>query len=392
MFQQIIAVTGINLRSIPQRAGLSIATVLSIALVVAVLLGFLAMANGFRATLASSGAEDIAIVMRSGSMSEVNSVMAGLDQRLIEQSPGIVLDDQGLPMVSGEFYVIVDGTKRSSQTDANLPLRGVGPQAWALRDGFAMVEGRMFEEGMNELIVGEAILREFSGFEIGETVRLGTNEWVIVGTFSTGGSVFDSEIWTDIRVLQNLYQRGLSMQSVRVRLTSTEAIEDLRAYVESEPRLNVDIQTETEFFSGQAGGTTDFILYMGWPLTITMAIGALAGAWNTMYSSVDARIREIATLRAIGFGGFAAAIGTMIESLLLAGLGGLIGSVAIFLLLDGISASTLGSSFAQIVFSFEVTPMAILNGVALSLIVGFLGGLAPAIRAATIPLLAVHRS
>jgi putative ABC transport system permease protein len=392
MLQQIFAVTALNLRSIPQRAGLSIATILSIALVVAVLLAFLAMANGFKATLSNSGSDDIAVMLRPGSQAELNSALGALDARLMEESPGIARDAEDRAIVSGEMYVIVNGIKRSSQTEANLPLRGIGRFGTSLRDGYSIIEGRNFERGTNELIVGQAILREFDGFELGSTIRLGSNEWLVVGVFSTGGSVFESEIWADLRVIQNLYQRGNSIQSIRARMTSPEAIEDLRAYVESEPRLELDIESESEFFGAQAGGTTDLIMYMGWPLAIAMAIGALAGAWNTMYSSVDSRMREIATLRAIGFGGFPAAVGTMIESLVLAAIGGLIGAFSVFLLFDGISASTLGSGFTQIVFSFAVTPIAILQGVTMALIVGFIGGLAPAVRAAYIPLLAVHRS
>jgi putative ABC transport system permease protein len=312
--------------------------------------------------------------------------------RLIEEAPGVARDAAGNPIVSGELYVIVDGLKRSSQTEANLPLRGVGPAARDLRAGFTITAGRMYEPGTNELIVGEGVIREFSGFDLGETIRLGSNVWVVVGTFSTGGSVFDSEIWTDLGVIQNLYQRGTSVQSIRARLTSADAIEALRTYSEDEPRLNLDIQSEVDYFAGQAGGTSDLIMYLGWPLAIAMAIGALAGAWNTMYSSVDTRMREIATLRAIGFSGFAAAVGTMVESLVLAGVGGLIGAVAIYLMFNGVSASTLGSGFTQVVFTFAVTGGSIVTGVVLALIVGLLGGMIPAIRAATVPLLAVHRS
>ncbi|WP_417490803.1 ABC transporter permease [Maricaulis sp.] len=392
MFDQIAAVTLINLRSIPQRALLSGATVFSIALVVMVLLGFLAMSNGFSQTLQGTGSADVAVMLRTGSQTELNSGLSVEQVRLVEEAPGIARDAAGTPVVSGELFVIVDGIKRSSETEANLPLRGVGPSAQSLRSGFSIVEGRSHEPGTNELIVGEGIIREFSGFDLGQTVRLGSNEWVVVGIFSTGGTVFDSEIWTDLTVIQNLYQRGTAVQSIRARLTSPEAIEDVRAYVENDPRLNLDIQNEIDYFASQAGGTATLITYLGVPLSIVMAIGALAGAWNTMYSSVDTRMREIATLRAIGFSGFAAAFGTMVESLALAGLGGLVGAAGVYLLFNGVSASTLGSSFTQVVFSFAVTPMSVLVGLALALIVGFLGGIIPAIRAATVPLLAVHRS
>tara|TARA_R110002073_G_scaffold238592_2_gene399670 strand:+ start:272 stop:1450 length:1179 start_codon:yes stop_codon:yes gene_type:complete len=392
MFDQIAAVTLINLRSIPQRALLSGATVFSIALVVMVLLGFLAMSSGFSKTMQGTGSADVAVMLRTGSQTELNSGLSVDQMRLIEEAPGIARDANGIPVVSGELFVIVDGIKRASQTEANLPLRGVGPAAQSLRQGFTIVEGRAYEAGTNELIVGEGIIREFAGFDLGQTIRLGSNEWVVVGIFSTGGTVFDSEIWTDLTVIQNLYQRGTSVQSIRARLTSPEAIEDVRAYAENDPRLNLDIQSEVDYFASQAGGTASLITYLGVPLSIAMAIGALAGAWNTMYSSVDTRMREIATLRAIGFSGFAAAFGTMVESLALAGLGGLIGAAGVYLLFNGVSASTLGSSFTQVVFSFAVTPMSVGLGLGLALIVGFLGGIIPAIRAATVPLLAVHRS
>ncbi|WP_300541532.1 ABC transporter permease [Maricaulis sp.] len=393
MFKQIGAVTMMNLRSIPQRAGLSIATIISIALVTGVLLGFLAMSNGFRATLQGTGSESVAVMLRGGSQAELNSGLSSDDVRLIEDAaPGIARDAGGRPLVSGELYVIVDGIKRSSQTEANLPLRGVGERALDVREGFRIVEGRMFEPGTNELVVGAAVLREFQGFDLGETIRLGTNEWVVVGIFSTGGSVFESEIWADLAVIQNLYNRGTGVQSIRARLTSPGALEDLQAWEEDEPRLNLDIENETEFFADQAGGTAVLIEYIGWPLAIIMAIGALAGAWNTMYSSVDTRMREIATLRAIGFSGFAASVGTMVESLVLAAIGGLVGAVAVYLLFNGVSASTLGSGFTQVVFSFAVTGGSIVAGMVMAVVIGFFGGLVPAIRSAYVPLLTVHRS
>lgn len=392
MFNQIGAVTMINLRSIPQRAGLSLATVISIALVTGVLLGFLAMSNGFRATLQGTGSDNVAVMLRAGSQAELNSGLSSEDVRLVEEAPGVARDPDGTPLVSGELYVIVDGTKRASGTEANLPLRGVGDQALRLREGFEVVEGRMFEPGTNELVVGASVLREFSGFDLGETIRLGPNEWVVVGIFSTGGSVFESEIWADIAVIQNLYNRGTGVQSIRARLTSPDAIEQLRAWEEDEPRVNLDVETETEFFADQAGGTAVLIEYIGWPLAIVMAIGALAGAWNTMYSSVDTRMREIATLRAIGFSGFAAAVGTMVESLVLAAIGGLVGALAVYLLFNGVSASTLGSGFTQVVFSFAVTGGSVIAGMVMAVIIGFLGGLVPAIRSAYVPLLTVHRS
>lgn len=390
MLKQTTAVTLLNLRSIPQRWGMSLATVLSIALVVGVLLGFMAMANGFRATLDGAGSDDVAIMLRGGAMAEMNSTVSREEVRLLEVAPGIAASPEGEPLISSELYVVADGIKRTTQTRANLALRGLGEFGPALRPQFSLVQGRMFEPGTGELVVGESVLREFDGFEMGQTVRLGQNNWTVVGVFSTGGSVFDSEIWTDLGVIQNLYQRGSSVQTIRARLTSPDAIEALREYVENEPRLNLEVLSERAYFARSAGGTTNLIMILGWPLAIAMAIGALAGAWNAMYASVDARTRELATLRAIGFGGLPAFIAAMVEAVVLAAFGGLIGAVATWLLFDGVSASTLGSGFTQIVFAFAVTPDSVLQGVILAVIVGFLGGFVPAIRAARIPLLAVH--
>tara|TARA_A100000171_G_scaffold49769_1_gene59546 strand:+ start:1318 stop:2493 length:1176 start_codon:yes stop_codon:yes gene_type:complete len=390
MISQILAVTSINLRSIPQRWGMSLATILSIALVVGVLLGFLAMANGFRATVSGTGSEQIAVLLRSGAQAELNSGFGRDTVRLIETAPGVARDADGNAILSAELYVITDATKRSTGNDASLSLRGVDEMAPRLRENFQIVQGRMFAEGSNEIVVGEGVIREFSGFDLNSTIRMGPNEWRIVGIFSTGGSVFDSEIWADIGTVQNLYQRGASYQSIRVELDGETGLTELQDYVENEPRLDLDVETEKDFFAQSAGGLSNLIMYLGWPLAIIMAVGALAGAWNAMYASVDSRIREIATLRTLGFSGFAAFVGTLVESLMLAFIGGLVGALITYFVFDGVSASTLGGSFTQVVFSFAVTPAAVVNGVVLALLVGLLGGFFPALRASRVPLLEVH--
>jgi putative ABC transport system permease protein len=310
--------------------------------------------------------------------------------RLIETAPGVARDADGNAILSAELYVITDATKRSTGNDASLSLRGVDDAAPRLRENFQIVQGRMFSEGSNEIVVGEGVIREFSGFDLDTTIRMGPNEWRIVGIFSTGGSVFDSEIWADIGTVQNLYQRGASYQSIRVELDGETGLTELQDYVENEPRLDLDVETEKDFFAQSAGGLSNLIMYLGWPLAIIMAVGALAGAWNAMYASVDSRIREIATLRTLGFSGFAAFVGTLVESLILAFIGGLVGALITYFVFDGVSASTLGGSFTQVVFSFAVTPTAVVSGVILALLVGLLGGFFPALRASRVPLLEVH--
>jgi putative ABC transport system permease protein len=386
--RQVAAVTYINIKSIPQRFWLSFSTVIAIALVVVVLLSFLAMANGFQRTLTNSGADDVAIVLRGGSQSEINSTISRDQVRLIESGPGIVRGGDGKPLVSAELYLIVDGIKRSSQTKANLPLRGVGAEGTAVRKGVKILEGRMFSPGANEIVVGRALLREFQGFEIGRTVSFATSRWTVVGIFTAEGSVFESEIWADLPVVQSLFNRNNVFQTLRARLQTPSDLAGLRRFIDEDPRLKLDVKSEATYFADQASQTSDLIHKLGWPLAIAMALGALAGALNTMYSSVAARAIEIATLRAIGFGGFPAFIGTLAESLILAALGGLIGAVATYVIFDGVSASTLGASFTQVVFSFSLSPALIAQGVGLALAVGLAGGLFPAVRAARQPIVA----
>jgi putative ABC transport system permease protein len=346
------------------------------------------MANGFQRTLSSAGAEDVAIVLRAGSEAELNSTVTREQVRLIEEGPGIARNPDGKPLVSAELYLIVDGVKRASQTKANLPLRGIGQEGAAVRKGIKIVEGRMFSPGANEIVVGKALLREFEGFEIGKTVRFATSRWTVVGIFEADGSVFESEIWADLPVVQSLFNRSNMVQTVRARLQSPASLDALKRYVDEDPRLKLDVKSEAAYFAAQAAQTSDLIQMLGWPLAIAMALGALAGALNTMYSSVAARAVEIATLRAIGFGGFPAFVGTLTESLVLAALGGVIGAVATYLVFDGFSASTLGASFTQVVFTFKLGPALLAQGLILALAVGLAGGLFPAIRAARMPIVA----
>ncbi|HJZ32162.1 MAG TPA: ABC transporter permease [Hyphomicrobiaceae bacterium] len=388
LFLQVAAVTRINIKSIPQRFWLSLSTVMAIALVVIVLLSFLAMANGFQQTLTSSGSDDIAIILRGGSQAEINSTVSRDQVRLLEEGPGVARGRDGKPLVSAELYLVVDGVKRSTQTKANLPLRGIGTEGAEVRKGIKIVEGRMFNAGANEIVVGKALLREFQGLEMGQVVAFATSRWTVVGVFEANGSVFESEIWADLPVVQSLFNRNNIFQTVRVRLDNPAALARLQRFVDEDPRLKLDVKSEAAYFAEQASQTSDLIQKLGWPLAITMALGALAGALNTMYSSVAARAVEIATLRAIGFGGFPAFIGTLVEALILAAVGGAIGTIATYLVFDGFSASTLGASFTQVVFSFSLRPALFGQAVLLALAVGLGGGLLPAIRAARMPIVA----
>ncbi len=384
---QTIAVSKMNLKSVPQRFWISFSTVLAVALVVMVLLAFLAMANGFQQTLTSSGANDVAVLLREGARAEISSVISREQVHLLEESPGIAKGADGEPLVSAELYLVVDGIKRASQTKANVPLRGIGPEGGVLRRGITLIEGRMFHRGTNEIVVGKAMMREFQGFELGQTATFGPTSWKIVGAFVAEGSVFESEIWADLPVVQSIFNRNSLFQSFRARLESPEAIENLKRYVENDPRLKLDVKSEAAYFAEHASGTSDLIQMLGWPLAIAMALGALAGALNTMYSAVTTRATEIATLRAIGFGSFSAFAGTLTESLILAAIGGVIGTAASWLIIIGFSASTLAAG-AQVVFSFQLSPSLVAQGIALALVVGLIGGLFPAFHAARMPIVA----
>lgn len=386
MFSQITSVISMNIRSIPQRFWMSLATIIAVAVVVAVLLAFLAMANGFRTTLQGSGSEELAVLMRTGSQAEINSVLSREQVNLIAESPGIARDANG-PLISPELYLIVDGKKKGSLTKANLPFRGIDERGLDLRPNIRIVQGRMFEPGKNEIVVGEAILREFSGFELGNTIKLGRAQWQVVGVFSAGGSIFDSELWADIRTVQSQFERGNTVQIVRAKLTTPGDVTAIAHTIKADQRLNLEVKTEKAFYQEQSQGISDLIFYIGWPLAIAMALGALAGALNTMYNSVAQRSGEIATLRAIGFPGLPVFCGTLFESLVLALLGGILGAFAAFLFFDGLTTSTLGSSFTQVVFKFDMNADVLIDGIVLALIIGFVGGFFPAMRAARLPVL-----
>ncbi len=386
---QIYSVTAMNLQSLPRRLWMSLAMVLASAIVVAILLAFLAMAKGFDVTLQSAGSSNIAILMREASAAELNSAITREQVNLIEAAEGVAHDEQG-PIASPELYVIVDGTKKSSQTDANIPLRGLNQRGFAMRGNAKIIAGRMFTTGTNELIVGAGVLRQFDGFELDKVVKFGKNSWKVVGVFSTGGNVFESELWADVNVLQNLYNRGSSYQTIRVQLASETALQSIQDLVDKDPRLNLDVETEASYFATQ-GKQLRYIALFGQVISSIMALGALAGALNTMYTSVAQRSKEIATLRAIGFSNLSAFMGTLIEAMSLATLGGLIGALLAFIFFDGINASTLGGSFTQVVFSFKLTADLILQGIIMALLIGFISGFFPAWKAARTPVvLAFH--
>jgi len=384
-FSQVISVIGFSIRSIPQRKGSSIAAMLGIAGVVAVMVGVLSIAQGIARTMESSAGGDNVVVLRSGSDSEMMSGLGGDDVRIIGEAPGIARDETGA-LASPELFVIINLPMRTTGTDANVPLRGVLNQASKIRKDFNIVDGRMFEWGLNEAIVGTGATEQFTGLEIGSSIEVGQEQWPVVGIFEAGGGVAESEIWVDASVLQSAYRRGNSYQSVYAKLTTPAAFDEFRDNLTSDPRLNVKAMRETDYYAAQSEMVYNLITGLGTLIAVIMGLGAIFGALNTMYTAVSARTREIATLRALGFHSGPVIISVLSESLLLACMGGLIGAALAWLAFDGFRTATLNwSSFSAITFAFDVNFSLLLQGIVFALVIGLVGGLFPAVRAARQP-------
>ena len=382
---QVFSVTRFSMLSLPQRKGSSAAALLGIAGVVAVMVGVLSIAQGVMKTMESSAGDTNVIVLRSGADSEMMSGLGGDDTRIIAEAPGIARDASG-PVSSPELFVVINLPMRSTGTDANVPLRGVQAQAQQVRDGFRLVEGRMFEWGLNEVIVGVGARQQFAGLEIGSSIEVGKERWPVVGVFEAAGGLSESEIWVDAAVLQPAYRRGNSYQAVYVKLNSRDAFGEFKDTLTSDPRLNVKAMRETDYYQAQSSTVTNLITGLGTLIAVIMGLGAIFGALNTMYTAVSARTREIATLRALGFRSGPVVISILSESLLLALAGGLIGAGLAWLAFDGYRAATLNwASFSAITFAFDVNLKLLVQGIIFAMVIGLIGGLLPAIRAARQP-------
>jgi putative ABC transport system permease protein len=390
-FSQIASVTKFGMLGIPQRRGSVAAAVFGIGGVVAVLVGVLSIAAGFRRAMAVSGSDDAAIVLRSGADSEMVSGLTRESTRIIADAPGVARTPEG-PLSSAELFVIINLPKRSTGSDVNVPLRGVERAAFRVHGQVQILRGRTFEPGKNEVVVGVGAAREFAGLEVGDQLLVGRHLWPVVGVFSAGGSTAESEIWTDAPVLQAAYNRGDTFQSVYARLDSADAFAKFKDALTTDPRLNVQVMRQSEYYAGQSTAVTTLITRLGFSIAFLMAIGAVFGALNTMYSSVSARTREIATLRALGFGTGAVVVSVMIESLALALAGGTFGAGLAFFVFNGFHAATMNwQSFSQITFAFAVTPALLAEGIVWATLIGLIGGLLPAIRAARQPIAAALR-
>jgi putative ABC transport system permease protein len=388
---QIGAVTLLNLRTLPQRLGSSAVAVVGIAGVVIVFVAVLSMAEGFFAAMAGAGSPERALVMRGGADDEMTSGLGGPETEIIKQAPGIRRDGQRV-LASAELFVVIDVPKRSTMTAANVPLRGVQEITPQVRNEARLVEGRMLQFGTNEIVAGRAASRQFAGLSVGSQVKSGQTSWTVVGIFESGGTVSETELWADARVLQGAYRRGNSYQSMLVRLESPESYNAFKDWLTSNPQLNVSVRKEADYYTAQSLTLTNLIRTVGFGIAALMGIGAVFGAILTMYTAVATRSREIATLRALGFNSVSVVVSVLTEALSLAALGGIVGGSAAYLAFNGYQTSTINfQTFSQVAFAFAVTPALLVQGLGYALLMGLIGGLMPAIRAARLPIASALR-
>lgn len=383
---QTIAVTLLNLRTIPQRLGSSGVAVIGIAGVVIVLVSVLSIAQGFSAAMAATGSDARALVMRSGADSEMTSGLSAPEVDIVKQAPGLKRDGN-IAIASAELYVIIDIPKIGTNTPANVPMRGIEPTATRVRDEFSITRGRMFQFGTNEIIVGRGAAANFKGMTVGNTIHSGQNTWQVVGVFETDGGISETELWCDGRVLQGAYRRGNTYQSILAHLDSSQSFNAFRDWLTSNPQVNVQVRRETEYYAQQSRALSTLIRTIGFSIAALMGIGAVFGAILTMYTAVSTRSREIATLRALGFNATSVVVSVMSESLALAAIGGAIGGALAYVAFNGYQTSTMNfSTFSQVAFAFQVTPQLLVLGLTYALVMGLVGGLFPALRAARLPI------
>lgn len=387
---QLAAVSATSLSSLHRRLDSSLVAVIGFAGVVLVVVAVLSIRAGFHATLADTGSPGVAIILHGGTGTEVDSVLGGESTHAIAQAPGIAMAG-GRPMLSPELLVQLDLRKRSSDTVADVSFRGVTPEAFRVHRRIHIVAGRMFTPGMDEVIVGSQAAREFRGLRPGDVLASGTYRWRVVGIFDDGGGLHDSELWTGLPVLEAAYRRGDSISSVYARLAAPQAFATFKHALTGNPRLSVSVQRESDYFAGQARDMTLFIGIIGGIIAILMGGGAVFGAVNTLYTAVAARTREIATLRALGFASSVVLGSVLIEALTLGAIGGACGGALAYALFNGFEASTY-NQFSVIAFRFEVTPRLLALGMTYALLLGLIGGLLPALRAARMPVAAGLRS
>ena len=373
-----------NLRSMIVRKSTAAMTAGGIAMVVAVFVMTLAIAQGFRATLVASGSPGNAIVLRKGATAETVSAVLRADLPIVDSLPQVARDAGGRPLTSPELVVIIALPRQSDNQPANVPVRGVGPRAFEVRDTLTFVEGRRFTPGTREINVGRLAVGRFKGLTLGSDVKFGAQTWKVAGIFTAADASFESEIWGDVDLMMPAFQRN-GYQSMTVKLADASMFDSFKAAIEADPRLYLQPQREQDYYAEQSRAMTTVIRVFGTFVTLILSIGAVFGAMNTMYAAVAYRTREIGTLRALGFSRLRIVAAFLVESVALALVGGLLGCV-LALPVHGLSTGTTNfSSFSEVAFKFRITPTLLVVGLVFSALMGAVGGLLPALRAARIP-------
>ncbi len=387
--KQAQALTVINFKSFPQRFIASLVSMLSIGCVAAVILSVLAMTEGMMKTLQRTGLDNSVLVMRAGATSELQSVMFPVEMNILSNNQKVIKNKQGQAVVSAEMFVNAEVNYQlnsGEQESKSLALRGISSATKQFRPNFHLVTGKMFSTGVRQLLIGQAVARRMPELTVGKYITLGGGQWQISGIFSDGNSVFESELWADIGMVQSDYRRGNTIQSVRLALKNINDLPALKKEWQDDPRLNVHVLTEKQFFADQASSLTQLIRWLGFPIAIVMALGAMVAALNTMYAAIASRSKEIATHKAIGFSPFAISTSILFEALLIAFIGGLFGVLPLYLVFDGWTASTQNASnLSQMMFNFDVSLLLIIKAMSLALFIGLLGGLLPALKAMRLP-------
>jgi putative ABC transport system permease protein len=380
-----------NVNSVRERWDSAVVAVLGIGGTVAVFVAMLAMARGFHATLVSSGSPNNAIVRRAGATSEMDSSVTVEEVKILEVAKGVAHSGANA-LASPEVVVVASFPLKATGTDANVQVRGLSPRVLDVRPNVKLSAGRLFRPGLPELVLGRNVMATYAGFALGNSIRFGGETWTVVGTFDAGGSAFDSEVWCDADVLKRVYQRPLgAFQSTTVRLESPEAFTAFKASLAADPRLTLQVEREVDYYEKESRMLTQLITVLGSLVAAVMGLGAVFGALNTMYSAVAERTREIATMRALGFGSASVVTSFVFESLVIALVGGLVGCIAV-LPVNGITTGTLNfQTFSHLAFAFRITPTLLGLGVAFALLMGVVGGLPPAFRAARLPIASALR-
>ncbi len=379
-----------HLRNVSQRPVSTLTTAIGVGLTIAIFIGALSLAAGFRAALVRTGSPDNLVVLRKGADTEIASGISRETAAILHAYGEVAADAQSRPLVSPEVVVVNNRRRLGQPGNSNLTVRGIDREARVLRPGVRIVAGRWFAPGAAEIVVGRRIATRFEGCQLGDRVRFGQRDFTVVGRFSANGAAFESEIWGDNEVLMPVFRGGV-FQSVTFRMRDPARFDAIRRELEGDPRLGVDVQRESDFYAKQSETLVNLIRVLGGFITVIMAVGAIFGAMNTMFAAVGARTREIATLLVLGFSPLSILVSFMIESVILSLFGGVIGCLMALPLNRIVTSTTNFSSFSELAFGFRVTPGILLTGLAAAVVMGLVGGFLPALKASRQPLAAALR-